>query len=91
MGQLGRVRVTNAVFEVQTETGTRYQLAVRCDLPHPQLGALQISQNANRAVQIGLHLADAVIHLAHAVMAPVAHVQAKGISTRLKQSADHLF
>ena len=54
----------------------------------PQLRALQIDQDADRPVILGLDLADARHQLAHPVVIGVAHIDAEDVGAGLEQPAD---
>ena len=50
-----------------------------CEAPDPELGSLQIDQNADRAAVLEFDRADRRHEFAHAVVAGVAHVDAEDV------------
>ena len=61
-----------------------------CEAPDPELGSLQIDQNADRAAVLEFDRADRRHELAHAVVAGVAHVDAEDVGACREQLRDHI-
>ncbi len=51
---------------------------------------LQVDQHSDRATAVTFNRADHANQLAHAILAGMAHVDAKDVSARLEQLGDHV-
>ena len=54
----------------------------------PELWTLQIEQNADRPIVLGLHVPDRRGQLAHARMRGVTHIDAEDVGACLEQAGD---
>ena len=59
------------------------------EIAEPQFRSLQIDQDADRPLVIGLDVADRLHELAHLVVARVTHVDAEDVGAGLEQPLDH--
>ena len=59
------------------------------EIAEPQFRSLQIDQDADRPLVIGLDVADRLHELAHLVVARVTHIDAKDVGAGLEQPLDH--
>jgi hypothetical protein len=59
------------------------------EAPDPELGPLQIDQNADRAAMLEFDRADRRHQLAHALVAGVTHIDAEDVGAGREQFGDH--
>ena len=67
----------------------RQRFAAAEELADPQLGPLQVRQDADRPPDGGLYRADALDQGAHGIVVGMAHIDAEDIRAGLEEAADH--
>ena len=89
MGQAHARLISRRGIAVERKGIAAHQRDMRvCKLAHAQFGALQIGQNADRAMMLLLNRADGFDALAQKLVAGMAHVDAKHIGAGEKQLLD---
>src|SRR5690606_20434087 len=76
------------VFERESLTDLKRLLALG-EMPHAQLGPLQVRQFAARLAYFHLDLMDALHHCAHEYEIGMAHIDAEDICPRLEKHLQH--
>ena len=86
---LGIAVVVLVAVEDELLAGDQVDRAIG-ELPHAQLGALQVDEDAQGMVEALLDIADARHRLVQELMAGMAHIDAEHVSAGLGQFLDHL-
>src|SRR5690606_17946185 len=90
MGQMDSVAVAECRVVVERESLTDLKrLLALGELPHAQLGPLQVGQYADRPAYFPLDLADALHQCAHEFVIGMAHIDAEDICPRLEKPLQH--
>ena len=90
MGQMDAGLIAGCRIIVERKRLARNQInRAVLEPPDPELGSLQVRQDADRPPEFGLDTADSLNERAHQIVIGMAHIDAEDIGACLEEPADH--